>query len=551
MSIFKTIANSDIALYVDFRSGSGIDISGNYTTSIGANGYLVHKKLYSANTLGFVSSANVALNKSDFTIIAKHRTVTKLNGHFYTFGTGNDRGLLLYNNVLQTRIDSTYYTETLVGTKYDAGGEFVSYGFSADRDANGQFYVNGLAVGTAKNISAKANYDINYSTPILTTYTDGTFETQYILLIKKALTATEMAQLTAELESKKWTSKTKSRANAKNVLVDGDMKALGTSAWSSGSSAILSKVIDTTEGKGRILRVTKNVTNYPYAYQNCLEVGKTYRMTGYTRGDGTGSVPKIYDNVTQIFSGTNSAKWQRVDIVFTSGSTEVKFRSPKETGDYVDFANIQISEVGYDEIIYKTENGIRADQKIYSTAGQPINNTDLILNGGSVKIVDGVYNGEKVKILESTITSNCLIPVNKLKQTPTESAYGEWEFIMSAPDAKFNIIKFISSTTDTASTSGDNYNISMRPSSGSNIVQIRVTNSNLVQWGSYFTGDQFYKIKVTRTGAGLFSLFIDDVLVGTATNTTYTSSNYFVFSMEAGSKIILSSERGTYGIIKK
>ena len=425
MSIFKTIADSDIYFYVDFRSGSGIDRSGNFTTSIGSNGKLVHKKLYSAYTLGLVTTDDVAINKSDFTIIAKHRTVTKLNGQFYTFGTGTDRGLLLYNNVLQTRIDTSYYTETLVGTIYDAGGEFVSYGFSADRDATGQFYVNGVAVGTAKNISAKANYDINYSRNVLTTYTDNTFETQYVLLLKKALTDTEMAQLTAELENKKWTSKTKSSSFKKTI-------------------------------------------------------------------------------------------------------------TPREK-----------------DILYKTENGIKADQKTYSTKGDKIANTDLTLNSGIAKIIDGIYNGEKVKILESTTTCNCSIPFNVLKQTPTESAYGEWEFVMSAPDMKYNIIKFISSTTDASSTSGDNYNISLRQSAGNNIIQVRKTNLSLIDWGSYFTGDQFYKIKVTRNITGLFSFYIDDVLIGTTTDASYTLSNYIVIVMETGSKVILSSEKGTYGIIKK
>lgn len=457
MSIFKTIADSDIALYVDFRSGSGIDISGNYTTSIGANGYLVHKKLYSANTLGLVSSANVALNKSDFTIIAKHRTVTKLNGHFYTFGTGNDRGLLLYNNVLQTRIDATYYTETLVGTKYDAGGEFVSYGFSADRDANGQFYVNGVAVGTAKNISAKANYDINYSTPILTTYTDNTFETQYILLIKKALTATEMAQLTAELENKKWTSKTKSRAKAKNILVDGDMKALGTSAWSSSAgSGILTKV----DNVKRWLRVT-NIGNNGQATQRVLVSGKTYRVTGYAVGDGTAR-PRVYlGNGVYVFIGAAGTAIQYIDVTFTAPDNYFSLMAYGASGFYCDFANIQISEVGNDEVIYKTENGIRADQKTYSTAF--IANSNLKLLTGSFKIVDGTYNSEKVKIIECVTNGTFKLPYN----------------------------------------------------TGTTI--------------------EFY----IDTGAGY-------VL---SNGTGIVSSD--VFTLSAGSKIILSSERGTYGIIKK
>ncbi len=234
----------------------------------------------------------------------------------------------------------------------------------------------------------------------------------------------------------------------------------------------------------------------------------------------------------------------------TAEADEIRFIASQVSNSF-EISDLKIEEVGKEAIIYKTENGIKADQKTYSTANTLIDGTDLLLNGGSAKITDGTYNGEKVKILESVVTCNLSMPFNVLKQTPTESAYGEWEFVMSAPDTKYNIIKFISSNTDSSSTSGDNYNISMRPSTGNNLIQIRVTNINLVQWGSYFTGNQFYKIKVTRTSAGLFSLYIDDVLIGTATNTSYTSSNYMVFIMETGAKIILSSERGTYGIIKK
>jgi hypothetical protein len=200
------------------------------------------------------------------------------------------------------------------------------------------------------------------------------------------------------------------------------------------------------------------------------------------------------------------------------------------------------------DIDYKTENGIRADQKRYSTAGEKVANTDLTIESGSWKIVDSIYSGEKVKVLECVSSGTVNILVNRFRQSPTDFAYGEWEFIVSKADAN-NLVLSISQEIAGTTTQTLTYNFLYNTSEE---IDFRTAGTVLIDGGATtYPINTFHKVKITRTTAGVFALYFNDTLIGTVTNATHTSANYLRIDIDTGDKIILSSERGTYGIIKK
>lgn len=104
-----------------------------------------------------------------------------------------------------------------------------------------------------------------------------------------------------------------------NILIDGAMEAADTSYWASGNSATLSKEAGTPHGGSLCLRCARNGTNHPYFVKTGTTIiGKTYRLRGYVRSDGT-AIPIIYDSgAVLLFTGTTSTSWQAFDITYVA-----------------------------------------------------------------------------------------------------------------------------------------------------------------------------------------------------------------------------------------
>jgi hypothetical protein len=104
-----------------------------------------------------------------------------------------------------------------------------------------------------------------------------------------------------------------------NILIDGAMEAADTSYWASGNSATLSKEAGTPHGGSLCLRCARNGTNNPYFVKTGTTIiGKTYRLRGYVRSDGT-AIPLVYDSgAVLLFTGTTSTSWQAFDATYVA-----------------------------------------------------------------------------------------------------------------------------------------------------------------------------------------------------------------------------------------
>ena len=83
-----------------------------------------------------------------------------------------------------------------------------------------------------------------------------------------------------------------------NLLVDGNMEANNTDAWTADNGAVLSKQTTNPYRGMRVLRVADGTELYPSARQTLI-VGTTYRVTGVARGDGRQDPEYIWEVVCQ------------------------------------------------------------------------------------------------------------------------------------------------------------------------------------------------------------------------------------------------------------
>lgn len=134
--------------------------------------------------------------------------------------------------------------------------------------------------------------------------------------------------------------------------------------------------------------------------------------------------------------------------------------------------------------------------------------------------------------------------------TPSDVAYGEWEFdLYKGGESNYTRVYFIRTDKDSATGS---YAVVLDSSERFMIHK----NGSVTDMGysaaSYITNNTWYRIKITRSPVGLFSIYIkggdfgdDYVLVDVTgglgsnpvTNNTYTTSSYFVADLDPGDKI--------------
>jgi hypothetical protein len=157
---------------------------------------------------------------------------------------------------------------------------------------------------------------------------------------------------------KQVTIPTSTSFNGTEKLGDGNMETADTASWT-GARATLTKETLSPHGGTRLLRATSTATGGAAAYcvQHALTAGKTYRINGYARSDGT-VTPKILHNSTTFWTGTNSTSWQYFDITLVAGSTDVRLEvgSAPPAGNYAEFDDLSVIEV--DPLVGKPTNGV-------------------------------------------------------------------------------------------------------------------------------------------------------------------------------------------------
>lgn len=114
---------------------------------------------------------------------------------------------------------------------------------------------------------------------------------------------------------------------------------------------------------------------------------------------------------------------------------------------------------------------------------------------------------------------------------PSDTAYGTWDFyIYNDPlsGGCYPWYDFITTNTPNASFSGQNgYRLEAATNGNINLYRLTNGSSTALISVTHSRTENFIPIKITRDNAGLFTLYIDGALAGTATDNTIRTSVYF------------------------
>ena len=411
MDIISKLKNEGVLkLYHDYRSGSLVDLSGNDNDGTPTSSKILNKKgnktSYGA-TYQYIEvddSSELNLTEGTLCVFGDFKTMSGTIGIMMakrdstsglTFQLGrNTHGTLLDFHTTASASIAISANANCYSINFKTGSKPVVY---TDGKLTGEM----SAVSTVPTTAAKVYIS---GSPASGTWND--YESTYgaALMISRKLTATEHAQLFAQLQNTKYPSKVTaiSKANtqvsnkpyiSEQLLTDGDMEASGVAAWSS-HQATLTKETNNPHYGTQCLRVTATAATANLAYQQVISPNSTYRVTGWARSDGT-NVPLVGDWVLgSRWTGTTSTDWQYFDLTFTPTSslaTRLTLGSYGADGNYVEFDDVSLTQV---EPLYAGYNMKPVSNKIIDQSG----------NGFDGTITDAVY--EKDKVMGDTLVSN-------------------------------------------------------------------------------------------------------------------------------------------------
>lgn len=190
-----------------------------------------------------------------------------------------------------------------------------------------------------------------------------------------------------------------------NLLVDGNMERSG-EAFLQGNGAILTKITNNPHSGKQAIRVEANGVSSNIYLQYNTTIGKKYRVTGFARGDGVSSAPRLWDAVGYIWTGTNSTNWQFFDVTYRSTATTLRFYGTADsvapyTG-YGDFDDIVVTEVTTGDIKNPTDNMLadgnmeRSGTAYYSSYEGTVITKETTNPHGGRKILRTAYGGTTV-----------------------------------------------------------------------------------------------------------------------------------------------------------
>jgi hypothetical protein len=165
--------------------------------------------------------------------------------------------------------------------------------------------------------------------------------------------------------------------SASELLADGSMEAAGTSSWTPGGFAVLSKQTSSPKSGSQVLRVANDGSHTAAnANQSSLTAGAVYRVTGFMRSDGTSS-PRVLNNSSAIlYTGTSSTTWQPFDVVFIAAGNTINFQAALSVAgsNYAEFDDVSVT---LDTTIRQGQLAQDADMETSGTGAWALTNVTI------------------------------------------------------------------------------------------------------------------------------------------------------------------------------
>jgi len=330
----------------------------------------------------------------------------------------------------------------------------------------------------------------------------------------------------------------KSNGNYRNFLPDGDCEEAGVGRWEARNSATITKV--TGGVAGQALRVAYNGSNSPGAMQAVFQVGKTYRLRGYAKGDGVFD-PKIYTGAGAAIK-TNFGTitdWTYFDIIWTADNTKAAWSSSATSAGYAEWDELEIFECELDGTPKYTEAYI-ADGKGWNETIAPIAADGYVTNTGWYRELGNIdvnaYDG-----FNKDFTCNAGPMALVL---PSYQAYGTWEFdFYKGAEGNSSRVGFIAEIPGDYATAGQNgYYFTLTSVESVRLILSTNGSASILSESStgYLSNNTWYKIKITRDRSNKFTMYYstDDGKNYTLIDASVTGSNPVTNSVHTECKMV-------------
>jgi len=193
--------------------------------------------------------------------------------------------------------------------------------------------------------------------------------------------------------------------------------------------------------------------------------------------------------------------------------------------------------------LWKTDWGV--NQSVANITSGFLENTPFKRDSGTLKVTMDTINVQDVKVIEAMDNAGFSMPTSVFQQTPTEAAFGKWEWYQNK--AETGEIRVGIGTGPLPTTAG-NYRIESTTTEVFALVESAV--AVLITAGTAITPGVWEKITLTRTNAGVFELFLNDISQGTNTDLSITEATLLSITMKTGDKIAYSAKNGKFSFNK-
>jgi len=178
---------------------------------------------------------------------------------------------------------------------------------------------------------------------------------------------------------------------------------------------------------------------------------------------------------------------------------------------------------------------------------------------GRFRVETDTINGRSTKVITCKTAGSLYLKREEMQQEAGASAFGEWEFWHYRTAGAVSRVALVSSTPTLTAFNG--YAVYVQ---GADVVYLLRYDAGAIGSFMFYSiagqalRNAWLKFRVSRTVAGIFTLYVNDALPvrdgganPTVADAAYLTSNYIVIEAQVGDKLALGSVDGANAFVKR
>lgn len=303
-------------------------------------------------------------------------------------------------------------------------------------------------------------------------------------------------------------------------------------------------------GVDNVTAVVYSASSILNLYNNGIKVGTNNKNVGALTA---GTTVKFVGHSTYVMNG--NIQWV---LIFNTALTLSEINAITAEVEAIQWPTLRSLRAPADVALalpaamqYKTDWGtpVTISNK---TAGELLPGWRII--SGTWAIVTSTHKGRTTKAIKNIVAGTLAFnPASLGQMNSTEAAYGTWKFtILKGADANVLDVMIVADTEGGASAAGqDGYGVRFDSDETIAFVESVAGTPTDIITTTAKSLNTLYEIGVSRMVADLWTLQVDGVTIGTATDATKTTAEYVAIDADANDMIIISDVTGNYGYSKQ